>query len=135
MVLLGAAALFQQKRRPPAPYPPRVSASGAGRHQSPSRRSTPFRLRGPDCGLLSPDLAAGMRRVKVVKKTGVRLGNWLTPEQSHRLWNAPDFQQLKGKRDRALLAVLLAAGFDGMRRSIWNWATSSGGRNTGLSST
>jgi hypothetical protein len=41
-----------------------------------------------DCGLLSPDLAAGIRRVKGVKKIGVRLGNWLTPEQSQRLWNA-----------------------------------------------
>jgi site-specific recombinase XerD len=63
-----------------------------------------------DCGLLSPDLAAGIRRVKGVKKIGVRLGNRLTPEQSQRLWNAPDSQQLKGKRDRALLAVLLACG-------------------------
>ena len=63
-----------------------------------------------DCGLLSPDLAAGIRRVKGVKKIGVRLGNWLTPGQSQRLWNAPDFQQLKGKCDRALLAVLLACG-------------------------
>src|SRR5215475_11559713 len=42
-----------------------------------------------DCGLLSPDLAAGIRRVKGVKKIGVRLGNWLTPEQSRRLWNTP----------------------------------------------
>jgi site-specific recombinase XerD len=63
-----------------------------------------------DCGLLSPDLAAGIRRVKGVKKIGVRLGNWLTPEQSERLWNTPDCQLLKGKRDRALLAVLLACG-------------------------
>ena len=31
-----------------------------------------------DSGLLSPDLAAGIRRVKGVKKIGVRLGNWLT---------------------------------------------------------
>ena len=63
-----------------------------------------------DCGLLSPDLAAGIRRVKGVKKIGVRPGNWLTPEQSQRLWNAPDCQLLKGKRDRALLAVQLACG-------------------------
>ena len=63
-----------------------------------------------DCGLLSPDLASGIRRVKGVKKIGVRLGNWLTCEQSQRLWNAPDSQSLKGKRDRALLAVLLACG-------------------------
>jgi site-specific recombinase XerD len=63
-----------------------------------------------DCGLLSPDLAAGIRRVKGVKKIGIRLGNWLIPEQAQRLWNMPDSQLLKGKRDRALLAVLLACG-------------------------
>jgi hypothetical protein len=43
-----------------------------------------------DCGLLSSDLAAGIRRVKGVKKLGVRLGNWLTAEQAHSLWQAPD---------------------------------------------
>src|ERR1700733_7281664 len=61
-------------------------------------------------GLLSADLAAGIRRVKGVKKLGVRLGNWLTPEQGNALWQAPDAQRLRGKRDRALLAMLLAFG-------------------------
>src|ERR1700694_5692768 len=63
-----------------------------------------------DCGLLSADLAAGIRLVKGVKKLGVRLGNWLTAEQSHALWQAPDRQCLKGKRNSALLALLLACG-------------------------
>ena len=63
-----------------------------------------------DCGLLSADLAAGIRRVKGVKKFGIRLGNWLTAEQGNALWQAPDRQRLKGKRDRALLALLLACG-------------------------
>jgi len=63
-----------------------------------------------DCGLLSPDLAAGIRRVKGVKKIGIRLGNWLTAEQSQRLWQAPSGEGLKQKRDRALLAMLLACG-------------------------
>jgi site-specific recombinase XerD len=63
-----------------------------------------------DCGLLSADLAAGIRRVKGVKKLGVRLGNWLTAEQGQALWQAPDHRRLKGKRDRALLALLLACG-------------------------
>src|SRR3979490_379545 len=62
------------------------------------------------CGLLSADLAAGIRRVKGVKKLGVRLGNWLTAEQGQALWQAPDRERLKGKRDRALLALLLACG-------------------------
>ncbi|MGA8871260.1 MAG: tyrosine-type recombinase/integrase, partial [Candidatus Acidiferrales bacterium] len=63
-----------------------------------------------DCGLLSADLAAGIRRVKGVKKLGMRLGNWLTAEQVHALWQAPDSHRLKGKRDRALLSLLLACG-------------------------
>jgi site-specific recombinase XerD len=63
-----------------------------------------------DCGLLSADLAAGIRRVKGVKKLGIRLGNWLTAEQGQTLWQAPDRERLKGKRDRALLALLLACG-------------------------
>src|SRR6476646_2955714 len=63
-----------------------------------------------DCGLLSSDLAAGSRYVKGVKKLGARLGNWLTAEQGQALWQAPDRERLKGKRDRALLALLLACG-------------------------
>jgi hypothetical protein len=35
-----------------------------------------------DAGLLSPDLAAGIRRVKGAKKHGVRISNWLTAEQT-----------------------------------------------------
>jgi site-specific recombinase XerD len=63
-----------------------------------------------DCGLLSADLAAGIRRVKGVKNHGVRLGNWLTAEQGHALWQTPDDHRLKGKRDRAMLCLLLACG-------------------------
>jgi site-specific recombinase XerD len=48
--------------------------------------------------------------VKGVRNLGVRLGNWLTAEQSLALWQAPDRERLKGKRDRALLALLLACG-------------------------
>ncbi len=38
---------------------------------------------------LSADLAAGIRRVKGVKKLGIRLGNRLTAEQGNALWHAP----------------------------------------------
>lgn len=38
-----------------------------------------------DTGLLSPELAAGIRRVKGAKRLGVRIGNWLTVEQSKNL--------------------------------------------------
>ncbi len=35
-----------------------------------------------DTGLLGPELAAGIRRVKGAKKLGVRLGNWLSPNEA-----------------------------------------------------
>jgi site-specific recombinase XerD len=63
-----------------------------------------------DSGLLSPELAAGIRRVKGPKNLGVRLGNWLTAEQAKSLCQVPDSRTLKGKRDRALLAILLGCG-------------------------
>jgi site-specific recombinase XerD len=63
-----------------------------------------------DSGLLSPELAAGIRRVKGAQKLGVRLGNWLTADEARRLWQAPGTDTLKSKRDRALLAVLLGCG-------------------------
>jgi site-specific recombinase XerD len=63
-----------------------------------------------DSGLLSQDLAAGIRRVKGPKNLGVRLGNWLTADQAKALWQVPDPGTLKGKRDRALLGVLLGCG-------------------------
>lgn len=62
-----------------------------------------------DSGLLSPELAAGIRRVKGVRRLGVRLGNWLTPEQSKNLLGSFD-QTLRGKRDRAMVATLLGCG-------------------------
>lgn len=63
-----------------------------------------------DSGLLSADLAAGIHRVHGVRRLGVRLGNWLTADQGKALWQAQDTQRLKGKRDRALLVLLLACG-------------------------
>ena len=59
-----------------------------------------------DCGLLSADLAAGIRRVKGVK----RVGNWLTAERGKRLLLAVDDTSLRGKRDYATSAILLGCG-------------------------
>ena len=63
-----------------------------------------------DNGLLSPDLAASIRRVKGAKKLGTRLGNWLTCAQGRRLLEASNTQNTKGKRDHAMLALLLGCG-------------------------
>jgi site-specific recombinase XerD len=67
-----------------------------------------------DNGLLAPELASGITRVKGVPSKGIRLGNWLTVKQAQTLLNAPDASTPKGLRDRAILAVLLGCG---LRRS------------------
>lgn len=63
-----------------------------------------------DRRLLSPDLAAGIRRIKGVNKIGVRRANWLTLERSQRVWKTPNCKSLKGNCDRAPLAIPLAYG-------------------------
>src|SRR6202165_1354618 len=67
-----------------------------------------------DNGLLAPELAAGICRVKSVKSQGIRIGNWLSLRQAQALLSAPDTATIKGLRDRAILAVLLGCG---LRRS------------------
>ena len=65
-------------------------------------------------GLLSPELAAGIQRVKGAKRLGLRIGNWLSTEQAKTLLQAPDWETMTGKRDHAILAILLGCG---LRRS------------------
>src|SRR5438067_3814542 len=67
-----------------------------------------------DNGLLAPELAAGIARVKSAKSVGIRVGNWLSLRQAQALLSAPDASTTKGLRDRAILAVLLGCG---LRRS------------------
>jgi site-specific recombinase XerD len=67
-----------------------------------------------DNGLLAPELAAGISRVKSAKTQGIRTGNWLSHKQAQALLSAPDISTLRGLRDRAILAVLLGCG---LRRS------------------
>src|SRR5450631_2318569 len=67
-----------------------------------------------DNGLLAPELAAGISRVKSAKSVGIRVGNWLSARQAQSLLNAPDASTVRGLRDRAILAVLLGCG---LRRS------------------
>ncbi len=43
-----------------------------------------------DNGLLAPELAQGISRVKSVKSTGIRVGNWLSQKQAQALLSAPD---------------------------------------------
>jgi site-specific recombinase XerD len=52
--------------------------------------------------------------VKGAKKLGVRLGNWLTANQGKALLGVADLGTVRGKRDYAMLALLLGCG---LRRS------------------
>jgi site-specific recombinase XerD len=63
-----------------------------------------------DTGLLTPELAAGIRRVKGGKRLGVRIGNWLTVDQSKMLLQRCPLGDVRGKRDRAILGLLIGCG-------------------------
>jgi site-specific recombinase XerD len=63
-----------------------------------------------DNDMLPSQIAAGISRVKGVKQLGVRTGNWLSLREAEQLITAPGDETLKGKRDRALLGVLIGCG-------------------------
>src|SRR5204863_1459844 len=63
-----------------------------------------------DAGLLSPELAAGIRRVKGVRRLGVRLGNWLTADQGRRLLTRSAVMTVRERRDHAMVALLIGCG-------------------------
>src|SRR5271168_2051754 len=63
-----------------------------------------------DSGLLSPELAAGIRRVKGVKQHGCRAGNWLNQDQARLLLEKSDGGSLRCARDVAMISILLRCG-------------------------
>jgi integrase len=63
-----------------------------------------------DNRLVAPETAAAIARVRGAKRRGVRRGNWLTLDQTERLLDLPHPRSTKGKRDRALLALLVGCG-------------------------
>ena len=67
-----------------------------------------------DSDLLSPELAAGISRVKGVKQLGFGSGNWLTVEQCSQVLKRAAGHSLGAKRDYAMLALLFGCG---LRRS------------------
>jgi site-specific recombinase XerD len=93
-----------------------LEARGLGSSSIIIRMSAIRKLAGEaaDNGLLAPELAQGISRVKSVKSTGIRVGNWLSQRQAQALLSAPDISTVRGLRDRAILAVLLGCG---LRRS------------------
>jgi len=64
-----------------------------------------------DSGLLSPELAAGISRVKGVKQLGFRSGNGLSAEESSEVLKWARGNGMRAKRDYAMLALLFGCGF------------------------
>jgi site-specific recombinase XerC len=58
-------------------------------------------------GWMDPTVAAGIARVRDVRRLGIRVGKWATAEEATSLLAAPQAPSVKGKRDRAILAVLI----------------------------
>jgi integrase len=58
-------------------------------------------------GILNGEQAARMADIPSIPQQGTRLGNWLTREQAKELLTVPDRTTLKGKRDAAILALLV----------------------------
>jgi len=85
----------------------KLSASTVNLRLSPLRK---LAREMADNGLLDPGVASAIERTKGVTQEGVRKGNWLLKEQANELLNAPDPSTLKGKRDRAILALLISCG-------------------------
>jgi site-specific recombinase XerD len=109
VVLLGTQTHFQQDCGHPVPHflEQRHYASTTINLRLAAVRRLAYEA--ADCGLLSADLAAGIRRVKGAKRLGVPVGNWLTAEQGKRLLLTTDRASLRGKRDYVTLAILWAA--------------------------
>jgi site-specific recombinase XerD len=58
-------------------------------------------------GVVGAEEAAQMTDVPNVRQQGTRLGNWLTKDQAKELLAVPDRSTMKGKRDYAILALLV----------------------------
>jgi integrase len=82
----------------------RYSASSVNQRLSAIRRLV---LQAGEEGLLPAAEALIATRIAGIRKRGVRIGNWLSPEQAEALVNAPDPTSPKGLRDRAILALLV----------------------------
>jgi integrase len=61
-------------------------------------------------GWLTQEAALGIQQVAGAKQQGTRAGNWLSKAQAEQLVNTPDPATGKGKRDRAILALLVGCG-------------------------
>jgi hypothetical protein len=83
--------------------------------------------------MVSPDLAAGIRRVKGARTLGVRLGNWLTAEQARMMCQAPSPDSLKGNETELCWRSYWAAACAVGRPPSLTWLGFNDGKTIGQS--
>jgi integrase len=85
----------------------KLSASTINQRLSAVRR---LAVEATDNGLMPANVAAAISRVRGAKRAGVRTGHWLSRGEAEHLISAPNATTNHGKRDRALLSVLIGCG-------------------------
>jgi hypothetical protein len=107
---MGELAVVEGQLWPPGALRWKRAGDGAVPSTAGSRHhgGAMLAVEAADNGLLAPELANGITRVKGVQ--GVRLRNWLTTKQARAVRNATDATTRKGLRNTAILAVLLGCG-------------------------
>ena len=86
---LGSVLMFLRGRG-------RRIGSAPWRDEDETPRIRKLAAEAADNGLLAPELAQGISRVKSVKSTGIRVGNWLSQRQAQALLSAPDISTVRG---------------------------------------
>jgi hypothetical protein len=84
-----------------------------------------------DAGLLSPELAAGIGRVKGVKQLGFRAGNWLSAEQCSEVLRCAFGTSMRASATMRCWPRCLAAACGDRNWSGWRWTTSICAKGTG----
>ena len=82
-------------------------------------------------GLLSPELAAGISRVKGVKQLGFRSGNWLSHSRVRKYFSALVVTVCARSAITQCWPCCLVVVFEGRNWLAWNWTTSRCARDTG----
>jgi site-specific recombinase XerD len=82
-------------------------------------------------GIIDAEEAANLAGFPNLSQKGTRVGNWLTREQAKDLLTVPDRSKIKGKRDYAILALLLGCALRRQELPIWKLTVSRCGRADG----
>src|SRR6185503_9119140 len=110
LVLFRTSPCIESSRCPSISSISGISGFGSRNCQSAACRSQATCVRSCKFRLLSPELAAGIRRGKGVKQLGARTGNWLPQDQARFLLQQADGDGLRSARDLAMLSLLVGCG-------------------------